>query len=616
MDSAHFSVVPKTDASSRAASMSNTKRQSCVFLLYGVLLQKSLVITDAFPQVATRSSTTRSSPESALFSSPFYSHLSPYQDLISRPRSGLYAHRISHAGSSPDTPDSAIAGKSKHRNSDFGGKPGWRRRVFSRLRRKRSQDSIHAHSTRGSSSSTSTSRNMNAVGTMDEIMRDQRGSFAPFIMKDNLDQFVLDNLEKLSPEQLFRTLQESSYVLDSSGDSAFQPFVPSPLQEILPPIATTNSTASLSVGSTSVLESTATAIPTDSSNSMAVLGVDENQLLECLVPTSQLGAKVPSFEGGPLTCKAVRTWFQNVLANSFTQWATEAPVNMQVRCSPTGSVLWSIMRGELECDARIDFDRIVFKFIRLSGGSLEGSRLALNLLGFTVDKSKCIVPELLKGTISKKDVNDTTLEAISATQAKTSLLWKAKAHRPRYQRQFDLHANDCIITEQDLFESSCVTNGLRNLLARILKRRGIRTSSIEVRGIEILKNGKIACKGQATVLGLIPQTIPFEVRSGIDFNRRGHVVTFPGLEISLSPGVGLFVPVHPTMELDIGHNARLRELSIHGDKKFVKLAASVTITPHHTLKLNQEYTQSSDAYAARFSYDVGRWLTRIGRFSI
>ena len=451
---------------------------------------------------------------------------------------------------------------------------------------------IHAHSTRASSS-TSTSRNMNAVGTMDEVMRHQESGF-------NLDKFVLDNFEKLSPEQLFRTLQESSYVLDNSGDSAFDPYVPSPLEEILPLIATTNTT-SLSVGS---------------SISMSVLDVQENQLLECLVPTSQLGATVPSFEGGPLTCKAIRNWFQKVLANSFTKWATEAPVNMQVRCSPTGSALWSIMRGELECDARIDFDRIVFKFIRLSGGSLEGSRLALNLLGFTLDKSKYITPELRKETIAKKAINDTTSAGISAAQAKTSLLWKAKANSPRYQRQFDLHANDCIITEQDLFESSCVTNGLRNLLARILKRRGIRTSSIEVTGIEILKNGKIAVKGQASVLGLIPQKILFEVRSGIDFNRRGHVVTFPGLEISLNPGVGLFVPVHPTMELDIGHNARLRELSIYGDKKFVKLAASVTITPQHTLKLNQEYTQSSDAYAARFSYDVGRWLTRIGRFSI
>ena len=153
-------------------------------------------------------------------------------------------------------------------------------------------------------------------------------------------------------------------------------------------------------------------------------------------------------------------------------------------------------------------------------------------------------------------------------------------------------------------------------MTRILKRRGIRTVSVELTGIEILRNGKISCKGQASVMGLVPQKIPFDVRSGIDFSCRGHVVTFPGLEISFGPDLGLFVPVLPTMELDIGHNARLREVSIDGDKKLVKFAASVTITPHHTLKLNQDYTQSSDAYAARFSYDVGSWLTRIGRFSL
>ena len=584
MGSLNNSIVEKLDPKksslasspllSPSSSILSAKKQSCAFLLCGILFQKSIAFTDAFP--LARPNTAAPSARSFLDrKAPCGTPNLPSQ--IS-PR---YAQRNSQAGSSPDTTDAT-----KARNSDD--KPGWRRRVFSKLRRKRSQDpAVH-----------STSMSMTAVAAMDEVMHRQKSGFAM-----DLDQFVLDNFEKLSPEQLFRTLEDSSYILEDCG-SAFQPFIKSPLEEILPLVATMQNVTSLSASS--ALESTTTA-----SSSTGVLDVEENQLLECLVPSSQLGATGTSFEGGPLTCKAVRNWFQNLLTNSFTEWAAETPVNMKVRCSPTGSVLWSIMRGELECNARVDFDRIVFDFIRLSGGSLEGSRLALNLLAFTVDKSKSqIIVEPQTGNLPKNNT------ASTAATGKKSLLWKSKAQAPRYQTQFDLHANDCILTQEDLFESSCVTNGLRNLLARILNRRGIRTSSIEVTHIEILKNGKISCKGEAIVLGLIPKRIPFEVRSGIDFNCRGHVLTFPGLEISLSPDVGLFVPVLPTIELDIGHNARLRELSIDGDKKLVKLAASVTITPKHTLKLNQEYTQSSHAYAARFSYDVGRWLTRIGRFSL
>merc|ERR1712008_548299 len=112
-------------------------------------------------------------------------------------------------------------------------------------------------------------------------------------------------------------------------------------------------------------------------------------------------------------------------------------------------------------------------------------------------------------------------------------------------------------------------------------------------------------KGEVNVHGA---RVAFEVRTDIGFKNRGHVVTFPGLELSLS--MGFFMPISG-IELDIGHNARIRECILDGDKKQAKLAASVTITPQHTQKLSEEYTQSSQAYSARFSYDVGGWLTRI-----
>jgi hypothetical protein len=108
--------------------------------------------------------------------------------------------------------------------------------------------------------------------------------------------------------------------------------------------------------------------------------------------------------------------------------------------------------------------------------------------------------------------------------------------------------------------------------------------------------------------------MPYEVRSRIGLTSRGHVVTFPGLEISLQPSLGLYLPVLPEIDLDIGHNACLFSLKIDGKKKMLTLSAKVTVTPEHTLKL-KKYLQAKESYAACFTFDVGKWLTRIGCFS-
>lgn len=92
------------------------------------------------------------------------------------------------------------------------------------------------------------------------------------------------------------------------------------------------------------------------------------------------------------------------------------------------------------------------------------------------------------------------------------------------------------------------------------------------------------------------------------------MLTFPGLEVSLNRDIGLFVPVLPTLDLDVGHNTKFRSIVIDGRKKELKIAASVTITPERTRR-TQDYVQTSDAFSAIFFYDVGKWLTRLGRFS-
>jgi hypothetical protein len=128
----------------------------------------------------------------------------------------------------------------------------------------------------------------------------------------------------------------------------------------------------------------------------------------------------------------------------------------------------------------------------------------------------------------------------------------------------------------------------------------------------IQPSGKISIAGQAdTGFGT---KVPFEVRSGLGFASRGHVVRFPGLEVSLGPSLGVFMPVVPDIDLDIGHNARLHKVHVDGRRRRVTLSASATVTPTHTMKLGM-YRQAKDSYAAQFSFDVGRWITNLGNFT-
>jgi hypothetical protein len=87
----------------------------------------------------------------------------------------------------------------------------------------------------------------------------------------------------------------------------------------------------------------------------------------------------------------------------------------------------------------ITFSKLVLKPIQLSSGSIQAKRLLLNLWSFT--------PDLLrKGAI-------------------------------RYPAQFDFHLTDCVFTEKDLFRSRSIRNGLQRLLARVLTRAGVSSTT-------------------------------------------------------------------------------------------------------------------------------------------
>ena len=112
---------------------------------------------------------------------------------------------------------------------------------------------------------------------------------------------------------------------------------------------------------------------------------------------------------------------------------------------------------------------------------------------------------------------------------------------------------------------------------------------------------------------LLGTKVPFEVRSAIEICGGGHVISFPGLEISLNPYLQVFVPVVPNLSLDIGHDAKIENLDFDWKKRQVKLSARVTIVPYHKRKLT--YTQRKSSYLAKYHYDAAAWLTRAGNFT-
>lgn len=282
----------------------------------------------------------------------------------------------------------------------------------------------------------------------------------------------------------------------------------------------------------------------------------------------------PSEDVGSPFVRLTRKTFEKVLTERLDKWSKGMNTNMIVECDPTSSVL-QFLRGQFYCDATINLDRIVFGNFQVSGGQLQAKNFCLNLFSF----APITIP---------------------------------LAASPRYPNQFDLVAHNLTLTQDDLWESSCIRNGLRRLMTRILKQKGLTAMNVSLSSIQILPNGKLSCVGEAT--SLFAPTISFELRTGLGFSGRGHILTLPGLEIAINPALGFFVPVIPELTIDLGHNAQLLDIFIDEENALLKVSACVTITPEHTLQL-KEYIQSSNAYGAHCFVDVGRWLTKVGRFA-
>lgn len=276
-------------------------------------------------------------------------------------------------------------------------------------------------------------------------------------------------------------------------------------------------------------------------------------------------ASLSTVSSSSLATRWLERTVERSLLERFDRWTNGSHENMKISCDIAKFHI--IRRCQLSCDAVITADRLVFPAFQCSGGSLKASRLSLNLWSFT--------------------------------KFRTS---------PRYPEAFEFHAQDLTMTSDDLLRSNCIRNGLRRLLTRILHRsqRFLSDAHVEIQQLEILASTGIACRG---VVVTKLAAIPFEVRTQLGISGRGHILTFPGLELSI-PGIRLRLAL-PDVTVDVGHNTILHNISMRQQQ--LKLSAKVRITPEHTRLI--QYQQRSDSFGALCSVDVGEWLTRLGRFS-
>mmetsp|Transcript_27005 Transcript_27005/g.39111 ORF Transcript_27005/g.39111 Transcript_27005/m.39111 type:complete len:657 (+) Transcript_27005:148-2118(+) len=317
----------------------------------------------------------------------------------------------------------------------------------------------------------------------------------------------------------------------------------------------------------------------------------------------------------------VAKYFQRLLQRTIQvllcRWSVFPPHKLTIVSNPRGNILSRLIsRGEILSDVQINFERLVFHNLRMSGGRIDIKRMSLKILAN--------VPSLRR------------------------VLGNKKIHR--FPSPFEFHAQDCIFTQDDILQSPCIQNGIQNLLNHILNKSGfLSATSVTVSSVKILvrrekklnnpnycfcvilfhfsydsplnsivtlfllhillgvqSSKKVSCEGKAiTALGT---QVPFEVRTGLGVSSRGHVLLLPGLEIALNPAFPfqMFVPVVPEVDVDLGHNAQIESLIINGKRGKLSLSARATVTPRGENRLN--YSQQKSSYLAQYSCDVGKWI--------
>mmetsp|Transcript_46758 Transcript_46758/g.52293 ORF Transcript_46758/g.52293 Transcript_46758/m.52293 type:complete len:574 (+) Transcript_46758:185-1906(+) len=512
----------------------------------------------------------------------------PYSPFSSFTIRTITSYRSSSACKSAwfnSDPSSSSRGE-KHgrggRNTNNGAnRKGLHRRIFGRIPWRRGQSKSSLPSSSSPVSSSSLRAPLQIIRGKTKISEDETSASTnnfkdPLVVYHEDDDFIARNFDTINPGSVLPVVPHKAKLSSSSSSSL----------------------SSHSISLDSKEQEVDRAAGDIGYHSKLPLTIDSEYFDVAIIPavtvTDNGNASAIAKKGGlPSATKLICRFLENILTERIgNRWPTELPEDLTIDVRPSlgkYNNIGRLFRGHLCADAKLSSGRIVFHPIRFSSVKLELKEVTLNLLGFF---------------LSNKNKNEQQQQQKRQDQKQNV----------RYPKQFDLHIEDLIMTRHDLLFSPCVKNGLRRLLINVLQDRGLQSSSIEITCIDILPTGKISCKGEAkTHFGSAP--LHFEVRTGISRSNRGHVLTFPGLEISLNRDIGLFVPVVPTLDLDVGHNTIFHSVVIDGKQKQLKIEASVTITPSHTLRLMQDYVQTRDAFSARFFYDVGRWLTKMGNFS-
>lgn len=261
-------------------------------------------------------------------------------------------------------------------------------------------------------------------------------------------------------------------------------------------------------------------------------------------------------------------WLENFLGEMIHNWSAEKPELINVRVWPKKA---SYVTNR-EDDIDISIDKAVFEAIQFSKLRLQGKKVHTNVLNNRFPRFR------------------------------------------RHPKQFDCDFNDFTFSEEDMIKSNCIRNGLlKDNFQRILARVPVLGDHITIESIdsiEVLPGNKLACSGYAS-------SRPFKVQSRIAHSSSGHVISFNDIEISSSLIPNLpEIPLRKirSYDIDLGSNTQLRCINLDAGQKRLTLNGKFTITPDQTLKLNK-YQQTMESYSAKFYFDVGRWLTRIGRFN-
>ena len=148
----------------------------------------------------------------------------------------------------------------------------------------------------------------------------------------------------------------------------------------------------------------------------------------------------------------IRSIIEGNVYKRLTRWSTHMR-NVTVKARLHDHFLSrAIFRGEVCSDVRVEFDRLTFPNLKISaGGRIDVNGCAMSLLS--------IAPHI-------------------------GQIYPGK----RYVQPFEFHAKGCILTQDDILESSCIQNGLQNLLNLILSSRVVRYaySSAKVVTVQIM----------------------------------------------------------------------------------------------------------------------------------